>query len=272
MLGIIFPFSFKRTILGLTWLLLFSAGCVHDMTATHNRAGEITYTHLQGLTYEVVITTYTKSSALADRPWLFISWGDEIGDGLDSLARELPVTMMPGDIQKNIYRGTHTYGGPGIYPLTVEDPNRNEGVLNMTGSVDTPFAIQSLLIIDPQAGNNNSVQLLNPATENACLNQPWIHNPAAHDPDGDLLAYSLVPSRGFGGEFIPSYVYPDEVSAAEDVFSIDGATGDLIWNTPQIAGEYNVAVRIEEWREVGGVLRKVGEVIRDLQILSLIHI
>ena len=266
MLEVIFPFSFKRTILGLTWLLLFSGGCVHDMMATHNRAGEITYTHVQGLTYEVVITTYTKSSALADRPWLFISWGDEIGDGLDSLARELPVTMMPGDIQKNIYRGTHTYGGPGIYPLTVEDPNRNEGVLNMTGSVDTPFAIQSLLIIDPQAGNNNSVQLLNPATENACLNQPWIHNPAAHDPDGDLLTYSLVPSRGFGGEFIPSYIYPDQVSAAEDVFSIDGVTGDLTWNTPQIAGEYNVAVRIEEWREVGGALRKVGEVIRDLQI------
>ena len=266
MFEVIFPFSVKRTILGLIWLLLFSAGCVHDMMATHNRAGEITYTHVQGLTYEVVITTYTKSSALADRPWLFISWGDEIGDGLDSLARELPVTMMPGDIQKNIYRGTHTYGGPGIYPLTVEDPNRNEGVLNMTGSVDTPFAIQSLLIIDPQAGNNNSVQLLNPATENACLNQPWIHNPAAHDPDGDLLTYSLVPSRGFGGEFIPSYIYPDEVSAAEDVFSIDGVTGDLTWNTPQIAGEYNVAVRIEEWREVGGALRKVGEVIRDLQI------
>ena len=64
----------------------------------------------------------------------------------------------------------------------------------MVGSVDTPFAIRSLLIVDPQAGHNNSVQLLNPATENACLNQPWIHNPAAHDPDGDVLTYSLVPA------------------------------------------------------------------------------
>lgn len=234
--------------------------------ATHNRAGEITYTHVQGLTYEVVITTYTKASALADRPWLYLTWGDEAGEQLDSLERELPVVVMPGDIQKNVYRGTHTYGGPGIYPLTVEDPNRNEGVLNMTGSVDTPFAIQSLLIIDPQAGHNNSVQLLNPATENACLNQPWIHNPAAHDPDGDVLTYSLVPCRGFGGDFIPTYVYPDEVSSAPDEFTIDAATGDVTWLTPQLAGEYNVAIRIEEWREVAGVLRKVGEVIRDLQV------
>ncbi|MCH1587933.1 MAG: hypothetical protein L7S02_01905, partial [Flavobacteriales bacterium] len=171
--------------------------------ATHNRAGEITYTHLQGLTYEVVITTYTKADALADRPFLKLRWGDEIGPALDSLTRELPLGQLPGNVQVNVYRGTHTYGGPGAYELSVEDPNRNDGVLNMTGSVDTPFAIRSLLIIDPQAGNNNSVQLLNPATENACLNQLWIHNPAAFDPDGDLLTFGLVPSRGFNGEFIP---------------------------------------------------------------------
>ena len=177
--------------------------------ATHNRAGEITYTHLQGLTYEVVITTYTKSDALADRPYLFLRWGDEAGDDLDSLARELPVGQLGGNVQVNTYRGTHTYGGPGVYELSVEDPNRNEGVLNMVGSVDTPFAIRSLLIIDPQAGHNNSVQLLNPATENACLSQPWIHNPAAHDPDGDVLTYSLVPCRGFNGDPIPTYVFPD---------------------------------------------------------------
>lgn len=263
---VIFPFSPNRQIFAGVWMVLACLVVPINAHGTHNRAGEITYSHVQGLTYEVVITTYTKASALADRPWLYLTWGDEVGDELDSLSRELPITTMPGDIQKNVYRGTHTYGGPGIYPLTVEDPNRNEGVLNMTGSVDTPFAIQSLLIIDPQAGNNNSVQLLNPATENACLNQTWIHNPAAHDPDGDLLTYSLVPSRGFGGEFIPTYVYPDEVSSADDMFTIDGNTGDITWNTPQIAGEYNVAIRIEEWRDVGGTLRKVGEVTRDLQV------
>ena len=148
----------------------------------------------------------------------------------------------------------------------MEDPNRNEGVLNMTGSVDTPFAIQSLLIIDPQAGHNNSVQLLNPATENACLNQLWIHNPAAYDPDGDVLTYSLVPSRGFGGSSSQPTCIRTKSVLKDDVFAIDAVTGDLTWDTPQIAGEYNVAIRIEEWREVLGVMRKVGEVTRDLQI------
>ena len=122
--------------------------CTTSLFATHNRAGEITYTHISGLTYEVVITTYTKESALADRPSLYLLWGDENGDEVDSLDRESE-TIIPGDIKINIYRGQHTYGGPGIFEIKVEDPNRNEGVLNMFGSVDTPFAIRSLLIIDP---------------------------------------------------------------------------------------------------------------------------
>jgi gliding motility-associated-like protein len=233
--------------------------------ATHNRAGEITYLHVEGLTYEVLITTYTKASALADRPSLYLLWGDENGTEVDSLERE-SINIFPGDIQINIYQGTHTYGGPGIFEIKVEDPNRNEGVLNMVGSVDTPFAIRSLLIIDPIAGHNNSVQLLNPATENACLNRDWVHNPAAYDPDGDLLVYSLVPCRGFNGDPIPTYVYPDDVSLADDMFFIDSQTGDVMWNSPQIVGEYNIAIRVEEFRDVDGVLIKVGEVIRDMQI------
>ena len=51
------------------------------------------------------------------------------------------INILVGDIKVNTYRGTHTYGGPGSFELKVEDPNRNEGVLNMVGSVDTPFAI-----------------------------------------------------------------------------------------------------------------------------------
>ena len=54
--------------------------------ATHNRAGEITYTHVSGLTYEVLITTYTKESSPADRPVLYLFWGDS--NELDSLERE----------------------------------------------------------------------------------------------------------------------------------------------------------------------------------------
>ena len=105
--------------------------------ATHNRAGEITYRHLSGLTYEVTITTCTKTSVIADRTYLKINWGDvPIGAELDSLERT-SITFLGGlDAQINTYVGTHTYGGPGIFDLSVEDPNRNSGVLNIENSVD----------------------------------------------------------------------------------------------------------------------------------------
>ncbi|MEZ5198443.1 MAG: hypothetical protein R2764_19280 [Bacteroidales bacterium] len=45
--------------------------------ATHERAGEIIYKHIDELTYEVTIITYTYAPSLADRKELEIMWGDE---------------------------------------------------------------------------------------------------------------------------------------------------------------------------------------------------
>ncbi|MGB1074753.1 MAG: gliding motility-associated C-terminal domain-containing protein [Flavobacteriales bacterium] len=253
----------RRWTLGLACLLLLSLQAL----ATHNRAGEITYSHVEGLTYEILITTYTKQSAIADRPWLFLYWGDEQDEPIDSLERETIVDITVDDLRINTYRGTHTYGGPGIYDITVIDPNRNDGVLNIEGSVDVPFSISSTLYINPLAGHNNSVQLLNSAQQNACLNQPWIHNPGAFDPDGDVLTYSLTTCSGYEGQPIPGYLYPQDVSPLDDLFEIDAQTGDLTWDVPVVAGEYNVAILIEEHRwvdEAGWV--KVGQVVRDMQI------
>lgn len=244
--------------------------------ATHNRAGEITYRHLTGSTYEVTITTYTKSTVVADRPYLNIRWGDEGSENsVDSLPRvNGPINpagiptgeLLEGDIRLNLYVGTHTYPGPGIYSLIVEDPNRNAGVLNIPGSVDVPFCISSLLIIDPQAGNNDSPVLLSPAVENACINQLWEHNPGAYDPDGDSLTYDLVSCAGFDCLPIQNFVQPNEVDGAGGAFYVEPTTGTVVWDVPGLAGEYNFALRIREWREVEGQWILVGQVIRDMQI------
>ena len=256
-----------RSLRGLgTWVLTGVCAVLAGRAgATHNRAGEITYRHVAGLTYEVVITTYTKTSAIADRPWLQIYWGDEQAGEADSLDRE-NIVFLPNDVQINTYRGTHTYGGPGAFALEVLDPNRNDGVLNIPGSVDVPFAIRSLLVISPQAGHNSSVQLLNPAIQNACARRLWIHNPGAHDPDGDLLTYHLVPCRGFEGDAIPTFSSPELISAEDDLFTIDATSGDVTWDEPVLAGEYNIAIAIREWRWVADELVQVGEVVRDMQI------
>lgn len=53
--------------------IVFSA---FSLKATHNRAGEIIYERITGLTYRVTIITYTVESSNADRPELQLFWGD----------------------------------------------------------------------------------------------------------------------------------------------------------------------------------------------------
>jgi len=67
--------------------------------ATHNRAGEITFNHISGLTYEITVITYTKGSSPADRPKLEIKWGDN--SPLDSIDRISDV-FVGNDIKKNV--------------------------------------------------------------------------------------------------------------------------------------------------------------------------
>jgi len=231
-----------------------------NVGATHNRAGEITYKHIEGLLYEAIITTYTKTSAsAADRPELEIKWGD----GTSNILQRENIDFLDNDAQKNIYRGTHVYSGAGTFVISMEDPNRNEGVLNIPSSVNVVFYIESVLTISNLLGNNNSVQLLNSPLDNACIDRLYVHNTGATDPDGDSLAFKLIVCKALNGLPIPGYTFPNQWPAGEDnQLFLDPETGNLIWDSPKIQGEYNVAFLIEEWR--AGFL--VGSVERDMQI------
>lgn len=235
-------------------LFLFVTGAM----ATHQRAAEITYKHLYDLTYEFTVTMYTKTSSPADdyRDLIPISWGDGTGDEIPRVYFQ-PIPDV-NDISLNIYKANYTFPGPSTYTISVEDPNRNFGVLNIPNSVNVPIFVETELLINPFLGYNSSVVLLNPPIDQGCVGKTFIHNPAAYDPDGDSLSYRLVICKGAGGYEIPGYAYP----MTSEYFIIDSITGDLIWETPVLQGEYNVAFVIEEWRF--GI--KIASVRRDMQI------
>lgn len=222
--------------------------------ATHQRSGEITYEHLSGLTYRFTIVTYTYTPSPADRPEIEVFWGD----GSSSVINRYAKVNLGNDISQNIYMYDHTYAGNGTYSVFFEDPNRNAGIVNIPNSVNVPFYIETTLIINPFLGSDNSPQLLYPPIDNGCLHTPYCHNPGAFDTDGDSLSFSLVTCRGYEGEEIPGYVLPN----ATNTISINPTTGDLIWDSPTMVGEYNIAILIKEWRQ--GIL--IGSVIRDMQI------
>lgn len=245
-------------------LILFTLLAAYfQASATHQRAAEITFRHISGLTYEAKIITYTYSPSLADRPELDIFWGD----GTYSTLKRTQLTLLPDNITLNIYdykpedgaiTNRHTYSSPGTYILYMEDPNRNYGVLNIPNSVNVPMYVETQLVINPFLGYNDSPTLLNPPIDIGCVNQVFIHNPGAYDINGDSLSFRLVNCKTTGGIDIPGFIQP----MASNSFSINPVTGDVIWDTPVMVGEYNIAFVIEEWRR--GV--KIGSVTRDMQI------
>lgn len=226
----------------------------HHAFATHQRAGEISYVYVSGLTYEFTITTYTYTPSLADRPEIDIVWGDGT---ITTVPRTLKVNME-NDISRNVYVTQHTFPASGTFYVSFEDPNRNAGILNIPSSVEVPFFIETMVVINPFIGGNSSPQLMTPPIDNGCTNVIYYHNPGAYDLDGDSLSYSLVSCRGYNGEVIPGYSLP----YASNYIAIDSLTGDLVWDSPTMAGEYNIAILIKEWRN--GIC--ISSMVRDMQI------
>jgi len=227
---------------------------VLPLHATHNRAGEITLTQLDELTYQIKITTFTYTLSQADRNELEVQWGDNTF----SKAPRVELVKLPHYYQRNIYITQHTFPGPGVYEIVVQDPNRNDGVKNIPNSVNVIFSVKTTILINSDIGPNSTPVLLNPPIDRAAFGQVFIHNPAAYDPDGDSLSYKLTICTEKDGRPIEGYTLPP----ASDTLYIDPYTGDLTWITPSDSGWFNIAINIEEWRD--GV--KIGNIVRDMQI------
>ena len=238
-------------IVGFLYCFVFTA------KATHQRAAEITYTWLGGNAYEFTLTcyTYTPSPAGLQRDSLLVQWGD----GLEEYIPRVVLQDLGEDYTLNVYKQIHNYSSSGTYTISMEDANRNFGVINVPNSVMVPMHIETELVINPFLGYNNSVQLLNAPVDKGCVGKLYLHNPSAYDPDGDSLSYRLVTCKGQDGIEIAGYTLPQ----ASQSFVIDSITGELRWDAPVMQGEYNVAIMVEEWRH--GV--KIGSVVRDMQIL-----
>ena len=260
--------------------IIFCIGLFFTSKATHNRAGEITYKWLYGTTYQIKVTTYTNigSASLADRCEDTVYFGD--GTRAIVLRSNNPlgvpctgsctpacegVPLPGGTIKLNEYVTTHTYPGPGTYKISMEDPNRNAGVINIPYSDQQVFYIESFLVIPTfSIKGNNSPILTFPPIDNGCVGKCFLHNPGAYDLDGDSISYELTTCRGHLGATCPGYTYP---ATGGGTYNVNATTGTLTWCTPQLQGEYNLAMIIKEWRkDDGGDYYMIGYILRDLQV------
>lgn len=252
--------------------------------ATHIRAGEITLRRLdpQSLEYEITLTGYADRGSSV----LFGSNGVlDFGDGTflelqnDGDSGSIPRQELTSDTWVYTLKVRHTFPSPGVYVVSFRELYRNEGVLNMDNSVNMPFYIETVIVIDGFLGVNNTPQLLVPPVDKAAVGKVYIHNPGAFDIDGDSLSYRLVFCKQDEDLPVANYRFPHETfpegdarngnstTGGESTFTLDPITGDLVWDAPGTAGEYNAAFFIEEWRKVNGEYFFLGYVTRDMQII-----
>ena len=249
----------------LSAIIIMLAPCA--MSATHNRAGEITYRQIGPLTIEMTITTYTKASSVAaDRDSLEVLWGDGAKEWVKR--NNDIIRFEPNDIKINKYIAQHTYPGSATYTVSFLDPNRIGNILNVNypNSIDIAFFLSTTFtLLDQQfQGFNNSAILLQPPIDNGCVNKVFIHNPNAYDPDQDSLSYELATPLMDVNTPVPNYKLPNLIGElAGNKLTIDPITGEIRWETPKLQGEYNIAIKIKEYRK--GKL--INVILRDMQIL-----
>lgn len=270
-------------------LLFLFLAClsISKAKATHLRAGDITLTRSSCSNYQYTITLH-----------VYTKWGTTVkfgggtlnfGDGSKPLmteARPNPPEIAQtddGGVGEVTYPVVHNFPGPGVYTITYYEQNRNEGILNIDNSVQTPFFIQTQIVIDPLLGCDNTPELLVPPIDQGCTGVKWFHNPGAYDPDGDSLSYQLFVPKQTANVDVSGYVDPNskkfydaigipysqsnEFGNGPPTFAIDPVAGTITWDAPGEAGEYNIAFIIREWRKVNGTWVSLGYVERDMQVI-----
>jgi len=268
-------------------LALVLVALVSKSRASHLRAGEITIQALDciGNKYKITLHIYTRAASAVK-----FSVGGvgslDFGDG--SKIHHPPENANPpiiaytqdGNVGEVIYEVVHSFPGPGVYTISYFEPDRNAGIDNINSSDLTPFYIQSQIVIDRFLGCNSSPELHIPPIDEGCVGVKWTHNAGATDADDDSLSYELsVPKQSTGidvnGYADPNSLkfYKTDYSKANEngngppVFQIDPIKGTVTWDAPGLAGEFNIAFIIREWRKVGDSWVSLGYVERDMQII-----
>lgn len=256
-------------------LVAASLWLLPQVYATHNRAGEIWVEQVgncvTSLTVKATIVTYTKaSSRAADRDTLVICWGDGVCEKVGRVngpGNPPQGELLGNDTKVNYYIGFHSYPARGSYVISTTDPNRIGGILNVNypNSDQVKFHIRTLFTLpNPQfQGCNSTPRLLQPPIDIGCVGKVFTHNPNAYDPDGDSLSYHFIVPMQEGGLPVPNYQFPNEIlPGPNNNLSINERTGDIVWNSPLKAGEYNLAMIIVEYRN--GI--PIDTLVRDMQI------
>ncbi|MEM8968339.1 MAG: T9SS type A sorting domain-containing protein [Bacteroidota bacterium] len=249
--------------------------------ATHLYGVEITATvkSCQSYEYDIIVLVYSDTAADVE----FSNGILELGFGYPiDVSMEMDLaTRKDVEYNDNIFRVSElvlsniTFPGAGEYVLAFQEFNRNADIVNMRNSVNTPLYVESKLVIDPLLCNSTP-QLADTLNYLAYPGSVFRQSLNAIDPDGDSLSVEFVPPQQSADAAVDRYISPLDIDLryAENPVNAEGnglpiLTANpeaLVWNAPNLPGEFVIALRINEWREVNGEWQQLGYITRDLAV------
>ncbi|MBL7755545.1 MAG: gliding motility-associated C-terminal domain-containing protein [Chitinophagaceae bacterium] len=262
--------------------------------SSHIVGGEVTYICLGNNVYEFTINIYrdclppsqgggNPAALLSDDPAYISIYNNNLYYSFDSLyasnSFQIPVNFandcinnIPNTCINRLQFKLIKYLAPSSTPYQVVYQRccRNETINNISNPGTTGATYMCTV---PPGTCNNSAAYINYPPQIICVNNPFVYDHSAIDPDADSLSYEFCESlKGADpndpkplniGGFIPpiaSVNYRSPFSSVipmggNPILQIDPQTG-VITGTPNIQGRFVVAVCCKEWR-AGQVINTV---------------
>ncbi len=266
--------------------------------ASHIVGGDISYQHIEGTTYEILVRVYRDCfygapTAQFDDPASVGVFNDAnilvdqllipqvTDDTLDAVFNN-PCLFVPDDVcvHTTEYRDTVTLAplNPGFsYTFVYQRCCRNETITNIVDPSQTGASYTVRLTSEAMNLNNNTPDFGQPAPIFICVGEPIDYDHGATENDGDELVYSFcLPQTGASFDtprpqppMSPPYpnvqledgfTLSNLLGGGPDPMTIDPQTG-FISGTPSFIGQYVVGVCVQEFRN-GQLLSTVR---RDFQ-------
>src|SRR5260221_211946 len=210
--------------------------------ATHIRGGEITIkrTSTSGFVCQITLKGFVHLS-----PVRFGGGTIDFGDGSPALTTPSQNYVNSSDplIWTYALSISHTFPGPGFYRVTYSEQNLDQGIINMSNSVETPLFLESGFVLDPLFIISPTTFACDPIFEFA-TGKPFSFSTAPVDTSSYIYNYELaVPNQAIGVPVL-NYVFPEGLQ-------VNSQTGLITWDTKfqgtYLQGEYLFAVRINQF-------------------------
>jgi gliding motility-associated-like protein len=279
--------------------LLFCLFSYFHSKGNHIFGGDLTYTHISGLTYKITLSLYGQcgsgtsnafDSLPTAKPRIFIRNNNvDIANILldidpASIAEITPVckqllsytqctdpnSTIPG-VKKFVYSKVYTLssnlsGWQFIFDgdLGGTKAGRAISITNIQ-NVGNQFLYLEADLNNQSFPDNNSSTFTTIPTPFYCANKYGEYNPGAVDADNDSLFFELVPAlfQGAPVTYVPGYSSTHPISVSGNNFSYNQQTGQMNF-IPDIQQRSLVVNKVTEFRNgvaVGSVMREISTIV-----------